>query len=122
MLLKFNPENRKSTTCVQAVCGMILSAALLGAGPAEAQQQCESYRVQPGDTLGGIANRAQVRGGFQILFNANTNVLSDPNRLQAGQALQIPCLSHPRQTARCASSPPAAMRPSQMKSWKAAAL
>jgi hypothetical protein len=109
MLLKFNPENRKSTTCVQAVCGMILSAALLGAGPAEAQQQCESYRVQPGDTLGGIANRAQVRGGFQILFNANTNVLSDPNRLQAGQVLQIPCLdgsvSQPVQRAAAPSAP-----------------
>ncbi len=34
---------------------------------------------------------ANVSGGFQTLFNANTNILDSPNRLEVGQVLVIPC-------------------------------
>jgi len=30
-------------------------------------------------------------GGFQVLFDANANVLSDPNLIEVGDVLQIPC-------------------------------
>jgi polar amino acid transport system substrate-binding protein len=63
----------------------------LGAAQAQAQEACTSYTIVRGDTLSGIASAADVRGGFQVLFNANTDVLANPNSLEVGQVLQIPC-------------------------------
>jgi LysM repeat protein len=49
------------------------------------------YEVQPGDTLSGIAKEV-TRGqlSYQQIFEANRDVLSDPNRIQPGQRLKIP--------------------------------
>ncbi len=58
---------------------------------AAAQQLCTEYTIVSGDTLSGIAKTARVRGGFQVLYNANTGVLTDPNLVEVGQVLQIPC-------------------------------
>ena len=69
--------------------GVVL--ALLAAAPAAAQDQCAEYTIVRGDTLSQIAKRAQVRGGFQALFNANSEVLRNPNVVEVGQVLQIPC-------------------------------
>lgn len=49
------------------------------------------YEVQPGDTLSGIAKK--VTNGalsYQQIFNANTDKLSDPDKIQVGQKLVIP--------------------------------
>lgn len=49
------------------------------------------YEVQPGDSLSAIAK--QVTGGklsYQQIFEANTDQLDDPNRIQPGQKLVIP--------------------------------
>ncbi|HSO74739.1 MAG TPA: LysM peptidoglycan-binding domain-containing protein [Blastocatellia bacterium] len=49
------------------------------------------YEVQPGDTLSKIAN--QLGKGtltYQQIFEANTDKLDDPNKIQAGQRLVIP--------------------------------
>ena len=49
------------------------------------------YEVQSGDTLSGIAKK--VTNGalsYQQIFNANTDKLSDPDKIQVGQKLVIP--------------------------------
>lgn len=58
---------------------------------AQAQEECSSYTIVRGDTLSEIASRAEVRGGFQTLFDANRNVLASPNLVEIGQVLAIPC-------------------------------
>lgn len=49
------------------------------------------YEVQSGDTLSGIAKK--VTNGalsYQKIFEANTDKLSDPDKIQPGQKLTIP--------------------------------
>jgi Uncharacterized protein containing LysM domain len=49
------------------------------------------YEVKSGDTLSAIAKN--VTGGkltYQQIFEANRDVLSDPNKIQPGQKLKIP--------------------------------
>ncbi len=75
------------------VAVMAASAGLLTLSTTEAaaQEVCSIYTVVPGDTLSQIASRAEVRGGFQLLFDANRDVLRNPNVIEVGQALKIPC-------------------------------
>jgi len=49
------------------------------------------YEVQAGDTLSGIAKEV-TRGqlSYQQIFDANRDILSDPNSIQPGQKLKIP--------------------------------
>ncbi len=75
----------------QLLGGAALSFGLIGAAAVDAQELCSSYTVVRGDTLSQIADRADVRGGFQALFSANSNVLTSPNVVEIGQVLQIPC-------------------------------
>jgi LysM repeat protein len=49
-----------------------------------------TYTVQAGDTLGRIAAEQGVAGGWQALYAANDDRLSDPNRISVGQVLQLP--------------------------------
>ena len=52
------------------------------------------YEVKSGDTLSEIAKN--VTGGkvsYQQIFEANRDVLSDPNQIQPGQKLKIPNFS-----------------------------
>jgi len=49
------------------------------------------YRVQPGDTLSGIAARFAVRGGWPALYAANRRVIGpDPDMIRPGTVLRIP--------------------------------
>ncbi|MEJ6402284.1 LysM peptidoglycan-binding domain-containing protein [Yoonia sp. 2307UL14-13] len=64
---------------------------MVSASAGHAQAQCSQYSVVRGDTLSEIAGRAAVPGGFQVLFNANTDILTSPNLLEVGQVLKIPC-------------------------------
>jgi N-acetyl-anhydromuramyl-L-alanine amidase AmpD/LysM repeat protein len=53
--------------------------------------QPRTYLVQPGDTLSAIAKQMYGRSSlWQIIFEANRNILSDPGRLRPGQVLVIP--------------------------------
>ena len=70
---------------------LFLSASLIAGSQASAQTACEVYTVAAGDTLSLIAERAKVPGGYQILFSANEDVLTDPTDLQIGMRLKIPC-------------------------------
>jgi len=74
-----------------AAFGVASVVTLAAPSQVQAREACTNYTVVRGDTLSVIASEAGVRGGFQALFNANTNVLSSPNLLEVGQVLAIPC-------------------------------
>lgn len=95
-------SKRKAPTTVTSVpnigsagfaTALALSAGVLTATTeqASAQDLCTEYTTVKGDTLSGIARAAGVSGGYQFLFNANTNVLNNPNVIEIGQILRIPC-------------------------------
>jgi hypothetical protein len=70
-----------------------LTCLLLAAAPAAvAQEACASYTVQEGDTLGSISLAAYGVLNYQLLYNANFEVLrSDPSAPPPGTVLRIPC-------------------------------
>ncbi|MEU5217943.1 transglycosylase family protein [Streptomyces sp. NPDC020807] len=48
------------------------------------------HTVQPGDSLGSVARRFAVKGGWQALYAANRSVIgADPNRIVVGTMLRI---------------------------------
>ena len=47
------------------------------------------YTVVAGDTLSKIAAKQSVAGGWQAIWNRNSDVLSNPNVLRVGQALDL---------------------------------
>ncbi|OZA11880.1 MAG: hypothetical protein B7Y02_08160 [Rhodobacterales bacterium 17-64-5] len=62
------------------------------APPLHAQEACSAYTVQPGDTLGSISMAAFGRLDYQVLYNANVEVLRlDPSVPPPGTILRIPC-------------------------------
>ena len=81
----------KGATSLAAVVAAAAGFLAVNTQEAQAQEACSVYRVVSGDTLSQIASRADVRGGFQRLFDANRDVLSSPNVIEVGQALKIPC-------------------------------
>ncbi|WP_106744089.1 LysM peptidoglycan-binding domain-containing protein [Yoonia maritima] len=80
-----------SSSGFAALCAMSFGIVAASAGQVQAQEQCTSYTIVRGDTLSQVAKRAEVPGGYQVLFNANTDVLDSPNLLEVGQVLKIPC-------------------------------
>lgn len=68
------------------------AAATILATTAAAQEACTTYAVKEGDTLGSIAKAAYGSLDYQILFNANRQVLgANPNGLAPGTELVLPC-------------------------------
>lgn len=54
-------------------------------------QPARYHLVQSGDTLSGLAREYYGSSGqFNVIFNANRDILSDPNKIQPGQRLRIP--------------------------------
>ncbi|MDO4256949.1 MAG: transglycosylase family protein [Kocuria sp.] len=49
-----------------------------------------TYTVQAGDTLGTIANKLGVNGGWEALYAANSGSVADANLIFPGQVLNIP--------------------------------
>lgn len=50
-----------------------------------------SYTVRAGDSLASIADSLDVHGGWHALYDANKAAIgSDPNRIVAGQSLDVP--------------------------------
>ncbi|MCV2874345.1 transporter substrate-binding domain-containing protein [Defluviimonas sp. WL0050] len=58
---------------------------------AAAQEACSSYTIKDGDSLGSIAQSAYGSFDYQMIFNANRNLIDNPNSLETGVVLQIPC-------------------------------
>ena len=62
------------------------TAPAAGAGAAES-----TYTVQPGDTLSKIAKaKLGDANAYMEIFNANRNLLTDPDKIKPGQVLKIP--------------------------------
>jgi len=79
-------------TALAGLCGVAATATMMmNPSAAQAQEACSFYQIVPGDTLSQIAARAGTPGGFQTLFNANRNVLRNPNLVEVGDRLAIPC-------------------------------
>ncbi|GHG49247.1 transglycosylase [Sinomonas cellulolyticus] len=57
---------------------------------APVQVSGSTYTVVAGDTLSQIAQKLNVKGGWQALADANANVISDPNLIFPGQQLHLP--------------------------------
>ena len=61
--------------------------------PEPEKPEATIYTVQSGDTLGGIAKAHYGDASkYTVIFEANQPLLSDPNKIYAGQALRIPAL------------------------------
>ena len=63
--------------------------------PAGAAPAAEStfYTVQPGDTLGKIAQEHYgAANKYMVIFEANKPMLTDPDKIKVGQSLRIPPL------------------------------
>ena len=63
----------------------------LSAGAAAAQEACTNYTVADGDTMATIAIAAYGTSNYQPIFNANRNVITNPNSLAPGLVLALPC-------------------------------
>ncbi|NVO56397.1 transporter substrate-binding domain-containing protein [Rhodobacteraceae bacterium B1Z28] len=63
----------------------------LSAGAVAAQEACTNYTVQDGDTMATIAIAAYGTSNYQPIFNANRNVIANPNSLAPGLVLALPC-------------------------------
>nr|XP_061807102.1 potassium binding protein Kbp-like [Nerophis lumbriciformis] len=62
-----------------------------GADATPQDWQADTYTVQSGDTLGGIAKKLYGNAGkYMVIFEANTPMLKDPNKIFPGQVLRIP--------------------------------
>ena len=59
--------------------------------PAASPSGTRTYSVQPGDTLSKIAKQFYGDAGkYMKIFDANKDKLKDPDKIQAGQELNIP--------------------------------
>ena len=62
-----------------------------GAGAQATAAAAKTYTVQAGDTLSGIAKEHLGDASkYTKIFEANRDVLSDPDRIKPGQVLKIP--------------------------------
>ena len=59
-------------------------------GPTTSAGPMSEYTVVSGDTLWSIAAGRDVAGGWQRIYEANRNVIADPDLIQVGQMLRIP--------------------------------
>lgn len=61
------------------------------AATAAVGQTFRTYTVQSGDSLSKISKEVYGDAGeYMKIFEANRNILTDPNKIQPGQTLQIP--------------------------------
>ena len=72
---------------------------------ASAQDLCSVYTVKPGDTLSQIAKAAGVSSGYQGVYAANRDMLSNPNIIEVGMKLTIPCADGSDPTVEAAAAP-----------------
>jgi hypothetical protein len=76
---------------VEAHAAAPAAAANLAPGGAAGAQGQRSYTVQKGDTLSKIAQQFYGHANeYKKIFEANKNILSDPDKIQVGQKLVIP--------------------------------
>jgi nucleoid-associated protein YgaU len=76
----------------QVDCQMQVEAPAGAMAPAPAAEST-FYTVQPGDTLGKIAQQHYgAASKYMVIFEANKPMLTDPDKIKVGQSLRIPPL------------------------------
>jgi len=76
----------------QVDCQMQVEAPAGAKAPAPAAEST-FYTVQPGDTLGKIAQHHYgAASKYMVIFEANKPMLTDPDKIKVGQSLRIPPL------------------------------
>ncbi|MGF1503248.1 MAG: LysM peptidoglycan-binding domain-containing protein [Paracoccaceae bacterium] len=84
---------RISAAKLSLVARAALALAMTAGGAAAQSIPCgEVYEVRPGDTLREIALSAYDSGNYQVIFDANQDILRTPSLLLVGQRLFIPCV------------------------------
>lgn len=75
------------------VVGMLLAAAVSATpSPSAALAKCgEFYRIKRGDTLRDITVRSLGHDRYRVIYQANRDILSSPERLETGQLIFVPC-------------------------------
>jgi nucleoid-associated protein YgaU len=70
---------------------VIADIKVVGGPAAAAASAAKTYTVKAGDTLSGIA-KSQLgdANAYMKIFNANTDQLSDPDKIKPGQVLKLP--------------------------------
>ena len=59
--------------------------------PEEPVEKAEFYEIASGDTLGKIAKKFYGSAGkYMKIFEANRDIISDPNKIYPGQKIKIP--------------------------------
>lgn len=59
--------------------------------PEEPEEKAEIYEIVSGDTLGGIAKKYYGNASKYVkIFEANKDIISDPNKIYPGQKIRIP--------------------------------
>lgn len=59
--------------------------------PEEPEEKAEVYEIVSGDTLGGIAKKYYGSASkYMKIFEANREIISDPNKIYPGQKIRIP--------------------------------
>ena len=56
----------------------------------EATPTAATYTVRSGDTLSDIALRHHIKGGWPALYEANRDVVENPNLIYPGEVLRLP--------------------------------
>lgn len=91
-MLEFNKMVKTENTINRIQVQGAAPSTLPGPGAAPAAE-VQVYEVKPGDTLGHIAQRVYGKASlYTKIFEANRDILSDPNLIKAGQKLKIPKL------------------------------
>jgi Bacterial extracellular solute-binding proteins, family 3/LysM domain len=75
----------------RTVLGSTALAVALMTTAVSAQDLCSTYTVKRGDTLTRIAKVAGISTGYRGLYAANSDILSNPNLIEVGMKLTIPC-------------------------------
>jgi nucleoid-associated protein YgaU len=93
VMLEFNKMVKTENTINKIqVQGAAAPSTLPGPGAAPAGE-VQIYEVQPGDTLGHIAQRFYGKASlYPKIFDANRDILTNPDLIKVGQKLKIPKL------------------------------
>lgn len=74
----------------QAPVAPVVEAPVVQAPVAAVALSGETYTIQSGDTLSGIAQKLSVEGGWQALFAANSDTVIHADLIFTGHVLQLP--------------------------------